>query len=206
MLTLYYSKGSSALAAHILLEETGAPYVAAEVSIPTGEHLASDFLRMNPKGRIPVLDTQGGVITENPAILEYIAAAHPSANLLPHSAFAQAQARSLCAYLCATVHVAFGHKNRGTRWADEASVIAHMQRKVPQNLATCASYLENHAFVGPMAIGAQYTFCDPYLFLVGRWMAACDLSLAPYPNLNGHHAEMRTRPATQVVLAAHGLD
>ena len=109
MLKLYYSKGSSAIAAHILLEEVGADYDAIEVSIAKGAHRNPEFLSRNPKGRIPVLQTPDGVITENPAILEYIATTHPDAGLLPKSAFEQAQARSLAAYLCATVHVAFAH-------------------------------------------------------------------------------------------------
>ncbi len=205
MLTLYYSKGSSALAAHILLEETGTPYLTHEVSIPNGDHLAPDFLRLNPKGRVPALGTPDGILTENPAILEYIAAVNPSANLLPDGVFEQASARSLCAYLCATVHVAFAHKQRGARWAIDAQTIENMKIKVSQNLEDCAANLEQHILKGPWALGATYSFCDPYLFLMGRWMEMNDLSLTPYPKLAAHHAAMRARPATQTALAAHDL-
>ena len=94
MLTLYYSKASSAMPAHILLEEIGAPYKAIEVPIAQGAHQKEAYLAINPKGRVPALETPQGVITENPAILEYIAATHPEAGLLPDGPYAQAQARA----------------------------------------------------------------------------------------------------------------
>ena len=205
MLKLYFSKGSSALAAHILLEEANAAYSTQEVSVPKGQHLSPEFVKLNPKGRVPALETPEGVISENPAILEYIAARHPEANLLPQGVFEQAKARSLCAYLCATTHAAFAHKQRGARWVDDADAVQAMQRRVPQNIAESAAYLETHVMDGAWALGAKYSFCDPYLFLVGRWMAACDLKLDPFPKLAAHHAAMRARPATMVALAAHGL-
>lgn len=205
MLKLFFSKGSSALAAHILLEETGAPYVAEEISIPKQQHLTPAFLEKSPKGRIPLLETSDGYISENPAILEYIAAAHPKSNLLPDGIFQQAKARALCAYLCATTHVAFAHTYRGARWVDDKDAITAMQQKVPQNLTENAHYLENQIMHGPWALGSDYSFCDPYLFLVGRWMAANDLTLDGYPKLAAHSAAMRERPATQAALRAHDL-
>ena len=205
MLKLYFSKGSSALAAHILLEEANATYSTQEVSIPKAEHQSPAFLKLNPKGRVPVLETTQGAITENPAILEYIAARHTEANLAPSAAFEQATARSLCAYLCSTTHIAFAHKQRGTRWVDDADAVTAMQKRVPQNIADSAAYLEAQFMNGAWALGDAYSFCDPYLFLVGRWIRACDLSLQNYPKLAAHHAAMRARPATKVVLAAHGL-
>lgn len=205
MLKLYFSKASSALAAHILLKETGAAYTTQEVSIPERQHLSPAFLRLSPKGRVPVLETTEGVISENPAILEYIAACSPKAALLPQGIFEQARARSICAYLCATTHVAFAHNNRAARWVDNPAAVTAMQQKVPQNLAASAAYLETHVMTGAWALGDDYSFCDPYLFLLGRWMSANDLTLEPYPKLAAHHAAMRARPATMAALMAHGL-
>lgn len=105
MLTLYYAKGTSALAAHILLEEVGAAYQIVEIALADGAHKQEPFLHINPKARVPALETPEGVITENPAILTYVAATHPEAGMLPEGAFARAEADALNAYLCATVHV-----------------------------------------------------------------------------------------------------
>ncbi|MES0862519.1 glutathione S-transferase family protein [Ruegeria sp. SCPT10] len=204
MLTFYYSKGSSALAAHILLVEAGADFTAVEISIPDGAHRSQDFLRKTPKGRIPVLETPEGLLTENPAILEYIAATHPKAGLVPDGDFAQAQARSLCAYLCSTVHVGFAHLKRGSRWADQDASLQDMRRVAPRNLAASATLLEQQLEMTPWAMGAQFSFCDPYLFLLQHWMATADLSLDPYPKLAAHNKAMRARPATQSVLDLYG--
>ena len=205
MLTLYFSKGSSAVAAHILLEETGVAYSATEIPIAEGAHRTSEFLAINPKGRLPALQTPQGIITENPAILEFIAASVPDAGLLPPSLYQQTQARMLSAYLCATVHVAFAHGKRGDRWTDDAVAMQTMRDKTPRNLAECAALLETHLVQGPWALGPDYSYCDPYLFLVGGWLAAHGLSLDPYPKLSRHAAAMEARPTTRSVMAKHGL-
>ena len=205
MLNFYFSKGSSALAAHILLEEVGAEYNAIEVSIAKAEHQSPEFLRRNPKGRVPLLETLDGIITENPAILEYIAATHPAANCLLEGAFAQAQARSFCAYLCATAHVAAAHRHRGHRWAKAEASIRDMQSTVPRNLMACAEVLEDGLASGQWVMGDTYTMCDPYLFQFSRWLAAAEVQIENYPRLTAHREAMRARAATQTALKAHGL-
>ena len=204
-LTFYYSKGSSALAAHILLYEVNAYFKAVEVSIADGEHRAAEHLKRNPKGRIPVLGTPSGYITENPAILEYIAAVYPDAGTLPTDDYGQAKARELAAYLAATAHVAFAHKHRGTRWAREASSIADMQGKTAENLADCAAYLEASLAFAPFALGAQYSFCDPYLFQFTRWLEGACVPTADFQNLSAHRDHMRRRASTCAAMAIHGL-
>ncbi|APE45192.1 hypothetical protein BOO69_18535 [Sulfitobacter alexandrii] len=203
MLTLYYSRGSSALAAHILLIEVGAAFDTVEVSIAGGRHRTPEFTALNPKGRIPALGTPEGILTENPAILEYIAATHPHAGLIPGSPYDQARARSLCAYICATVHVAFAHGKRADRWADDPAARDAMRTKVRENLLDCADLLERHLLEGPWALGPRFGYCDPYLFLVGRWMKAHDLTLASFPRMEAHSRLMLERPATKTAMQAH---
>lgn len=203
MLKFYYSKGSSAVAAHILLEEVGVPYAAIEVSIPDAAHKAPAFLAKSPKGRIPVLETSHGTITENPAILEYIAATYPDAHCLPQGNFAQTQARSLCAYLCATAHVAFAHLHRGSRWAQSEGALADMQAQVPKNLISCAKFLENDLAFAPWALGGAYTYCDPYLLQFTRWLDGANVAIDQFPKLSAHRQAMRDRPATAAVLNLH---
>ncbi len=205
MLTLYYAKGSSALASHIFLEEVGATYDLHEVPIQAGAHKESDFVAVNPKMRVPALKTPEGIITENPAILNYVAATHPAAGMLPESPFERARIDAFNAYLCATMHVAFAHKLRGTRWADDAAALKDMAAKVPSNLADCAKLLEEHLMVGPWAMGAQYTSCDAYLALVPQWLGKAGVDLSLYPKLSAHRDASLARPATQRVMDIHGL-
>ena len=73
MLTLWYSRKSCAYAPHILLYETGIEFEAKHLDFAKNEQTSSDFLSINPKGKVPALVTPDGVLTENPAILLYIA-------------------------------------------------------------------------------------------------------------------------------------
>lgn len=203
MLRFYFSKGSSAVAAHILLEEVGAEYQAVEVSIQDGAHRRPEFLTINPKARIPALDTQDGVLTENPAILEYIAAAHPASECLPAGIFAQAKARELCAYLASTAHVAFAHLRRGGRWADSDAALTDMRARVPGNLADCAAHLETNLALGPWALGQGFTYCDPYLFQFVRWLKGAGVAVQDYPRLSTHLGAMLERESVRRVLDVH---
>ncbi len=83
MLTLYYSPGSCALASHIALEEAGAEYRTVRLDFSKNEQRKPDYLALNPKGRVPVLITEQGILSESPAILVYIAKRFPKAWLAP---------------------------------------------------------------------------------------------------------------------------
>ena len=169
MLKLFYAPGSCALASHIALEEAGADYTGHRVDTMGGEQRKPEYLAINPKGRVPALATDRGVLTENPAILTFIAQSFPKAKLAPFDdAWAYAQVQSFNAYLCATVHVAHAHRMRGYRWADEQSSFDDMKRKVPETVGACFELIEREMFKGPWVMGEAYSICDPYLFtLVG---------------------------------------
>ena len=130
MLKLFYSPGSCAFASHMALEESGAQYEAARIDFAKAEQTKPAFLVINPKGRVPALVTEHGVLTETPALLLYIAQLFPAAGLAPlDDAFALARAQAFNSYLCSTVHIAHAHRMRGYRWADDPAAIEEMQRK-----------------------------------------------------------------------------
>ena len=133
MLKLFYALGSCSLASHIALEEAGADYELVAMSTKAGDQRTPQYLAINPKGRVPALVTDRGVLTETPAILAYVAQSYPAAKLAPlDDPFAFAEAQAFNSYLCATVHVAHAHKHRGYRWADDPAALAEMTRKVPR--------------------------------------------------------------------------
>ncbi len=204
-ITFYYSAGSSAVAAHILLEEAQIPYKAIHISIPDGAHRSPDFLAVSPKGRLPVLVVDGTTITENPAILELIADAHPAAGLGFAAPLDQAAARSVCSYLASTAHVAFAHLHRGARWADTAQAHADMAQRVAGNLSACAAFMESDLAFAPFAMGERYSFVDPYVFQFCRWMQAAGVPLTQFPKLQRFHDDVANRPATQKVQRLHGF-
>ena len=200
MLTLYYARSSCAYAPHILLHDAGADFKTELIDFSKGEQNAPAFLSVNAKGRVPALVTPHGILTENPAILLYIAQTHTDRNLVPTEPFALARAQSFNMFLASTVHVAHAHKHRGSRWADDPDAQAAMTAKVASNMALYAGMIEAHYFNGPYVLGENYSICDPYLALITRWLGADGVALDDFPKLKAHDALMRTRPSMQAVL------
>ncbi|MCY1239939.1 Glutathione S-transferase GST-6.0 [compost metagenome] len=190
------------MASHIALEEAGADYEARRVDFSTAEQTKPDYLAVNPKGRVPALLTDRGVITETPAILTYIAETHPAANLAPRGdAFAFAQLQSFMNYLCSTVHVAHAHGRRGARWADDPAAHEAMKAKVASNMAACFELIENKMFEGPFVLGETYSVADPYLFTIAGWLESDGVDPARFPKILDHRNRMTARPAVARVLA-----
>jgi glutathione S-transferase len=206
MLTLYYAPNTCALASHIALEEAGAPYEARRLDFAAAEQTKPDYLKINPKGRVPALLTERGVITENPAILAYIAQAHPEAKLAPLAdPFAFAELQAFMSYLCSTVHVAHAHRVRGARWADDPAAHESMKKKVPQSVGACFDLIERTMFRGPWTRGEAYTVADPYLFTLARWLESDSVDPARFPRVLDHRNRMAERPAVRRALKAEGL-
>ena len=204
MLKLFYANGTCALASHIALEEAGAQYETVKLNFSQGEQRKPEYLKVNPKGRVPALITDRGVLTETPAILVYIAQSFPAAHLAPlDDPFALAQAQAFNSYLCSTVHVAHAHRVRGSRWADDPGAIDAMKLKVRQNMTDCFELIEREMFVGPWVMGAAYSICDPYLFTLTGWLEGDGVDLASLPKMQAHRTRMMERPAVNKVVAEH---
>src|SRR5579862_6967112 len=99
MMRLYYAQGTCALATHIALEETGAPYEAVRVDFASQAQRSPEYLAVNPKGRVPALVTESGTLTETPALLCFVAQHFPQAELAPLSdPFALARVQEFNSY------------------------------------------------------------------------------------------------------------
>ena len=201
MLKLYYAPGTCALASHIALEEAGAAYTTERLDMKNNQQNSAEYLKINPKGRVPALVTDHGVLTETPAMLAFIAQSFPQAKLAPSDSFAFAQAQSFNSYLCSTVHINHAHKMRGPRWATDESSFADMKRKVPQTMGACFALIERDMLKGPWVMGEQYTICDPYLFTIASWLEGDSVDIAQFPKVADHYKRMSARPAVQKVLA-----
>ncbi|MDB5423523.1 MAG: glutathione S-transferase [Phenylobacterium sp.] len=202
MLKLFHAWGSCSLASLIALEEAGADYELMVMSTRDGDQRRPEYLAVNPKGRVPALVTERGVLTENPAILAWVAQSYPAARLAPIDdpwAFAQAQAFN--SYLCATVHVAHAHRHRGYRWADTEAAFEDMRRKVPQTVTACFRLIEDEMLKGPYVLGETYSICDAYLFTLADWLEGDGVDPAQFAKVYAHRELIRTRPAVGKVLA-----
>jgi glutathione S-transferase len=202
MLTLYYAPNTCSLASHIALEDTGAEYELRRIDFRTTQQQSTDYLRINPKARVPALATSRGVLTETPAMLVFIAQSYPGAKLAPlEDAFAFAELQSFNSYLCATVHVAHAHRMRGYRWADEQSSFADMKRKLPQSVGGCFALIEGILLKGPWVMGDRYTIADPYLFTLAQWLDADGVDVSRLPRVIEHRSRMAERPSVIKAIA-----
>ncbi|MBR1214388.1 glutathione S-transferase N-terminal domain-containing protein [Bradyrhizobium sp. JYMT SZCCT0180] len=202
MLKLYFAPGTCALATHIALAEAGADYTAERIDFKTNQQQSPEYLAINPKGRVPALVTDRGVLTENVAMLAYIAQTFPKAKLAPlDDPFAFAQVQAINSYLSSTVHVAHSHKGRGYRWATEESSFADMKKTLPKSMGAVFALLEQKMLKGPWMMGETYTICDPYLFTLTGWLEGDGVDIATLPKVADHFKRMKDRPAVQKALA-----
>jgi glutathione S-transferase len=200
MLKLFYTAHTCSLATHIVLEEVGADYSTARIDFARTEQRSPEYLKVNPKGRVPALVTDRGVLTETPAMLVYVAQLFPAAGLAPlDDPFAFAKMQAFNSYLCSTLHIAHAHRMRGHRWvdADDAAAIAAMQRKVPQSVTACFELIEHDMLEGPWVMGERYTICDPYLFTLAQWLEADGVDPKRIPKVIDHRRRVGERAAVR---------
>jgi glutathione S-transferase len=186
------------------LEEAGANYELVRLDFPAGEQRSAAYLAKNPKGRVPALETDKGIITEVLAIMAFVAQIHPKAQLAPNDPFLFAQLQAFNSYLASTVHVYHAHNRRGARWSDDPAVIEAMKIKVPQNMSDCFTLIENGMLQGPWVMGQQYTIADGYLFTIAGWLGGDHVDIAKFPRVHDHFKRMNERPAVARAVEKHG--
>jgi glutathione S-transferase len=203
MLKFYYTAGACALASHIALEEAGADYEIQNIDLKAGQQRMPEYLAINPAGVTPALVTDAGVLTENLAIMGYVAQTHPDAGLVDTaSSFNLARMQSLNAWLGASLHPAVG-KVLFSRPPLEGEA-----RSAQIDMAlTKFDLAEHHLLLGPWAMGEQYTVADGYLSVFTRWARQAGmLDRVRFARLNDHLDRIQARPAVQRVLVAEGLE
>ena len=199
---LYFAKGTIAVAPAITLEEAGLAYAPVAINFAAGEQTKPEYLKLNPKGRVPALVLDDGtVLTEAGALLDYIAALAPAAGLVPASPEDAAHMRSVMYYLASTMHVAHAHKMRGSRWADQQSSFDDMTAKVPETMAASAAFVEAECLRGDFVVGDAISLADPYLFVVCNWLEGDGVAVSDYPKISAFLERMQARDSVQAVMA-----
>ena len=183
MLTLYLAPGSSSMAAHIALHETGAAFEVRPMSFRRKDMQSPDFLKINPAGTVPTLLIGGRVLTEVAGILFYLARRFPQAELLPTDDIeAEAQAISWMSFIASTLHPA--------------------RQKDIDHARTVYAIADQRLGSG-WALGERYSIADIHLFRL-YWRLFNSLKPAPgtFPHLDAHYARMMARPAVARTIAA----
>jgi glutathione S-transferase len=198
MYTLFFSPNACSLASHIALAESGLPYELKRLKFAENEQQSDAYLKINPKGRVPALATDRGVVTETVAILAFIAQSAPAAKLAPlDDPFLFGKMQAFNAYIASTVHVAYAHYRRYYRWADNQASYDDMMAKAPKNFHACFQMIEDDFLEGTYVLGETYSVADPYLYLMTSWLPNLKLDRVEFPRVNAHFDLMKQRPAVQ---------
>ncbi len=199
---LHYAPGTISIAVAVALHEAGLKFDPIKVDFKAKAQTQPAYRQINPKGRVPTLETDDGILTETGAILDYIAVIAPAASLMPQEPFEAAQLRAVMYYLASTAHVNHAHGPRASRWADSPAAQEDMRAKVPEAMAECCAYIEQHCLAGPFIMGDQITVADAYLFVVSTWLEGDGVDVTAYPRISAFRDAMEARPSVQAVRAA----
>ena len=198
---LYSMPGACSLAANIALREAGIPFELVKVSHRT--HKTSDgvdFTQINSKGYVPalVLDT-GELLTENTALLQYIADLNPDARLAPPvGTLERYRLSEWLAYLNSEVHKSFS-----PLFAPNAS--EDMKQYARDNLTKRLGWLAQQLGSKPYLLGEQFTVADAYLFVTLSWSGLAGVDLSPWPTLKAFQERVAARPSVIEAMTAEGL-
>jgi glutathione S-transferase len=202
---LYYAPGACSLASHIALEEVGIPYETQRLNLAEGDQRKPDYLRLNPRGRVPTLVVDGEVLTENIGILVYLGGGYPQAGLWPEKTWEQAKLVSTLGWFSNTVHPAYGHVVRPERYADAEAAREDIKAK---GRASFQGYLEeiDRLLQGrKWSIANRYTVADPYLLVFYRWANRQKMPVRELKHYSALVDRVLARPAVQKVMADEGI-
>jgi len=199
---LYYLQGACSLASLISLIEAGAAFEPVAVDrktrkVPDGR----DYTEVNPKGYVPALEfDDGDVLTENAAVLPYIADLNPSANLAPPvGTRARLRLQEWLGYLNSELH-----KNFSTLFNSAAPEA--MKQIARDNIVRRTAYIEGKLGDKPFLLGDSFSVADAYLYVILSWRQKVGVDLSQFPKVTALYDRIRARPAVQSARKAEGLD
>jgi glutathione S-transferase len=201
MLTLYYWPGASSLVAHITLAEIGVPFDRVMINLAKGEHKADAYLKINPRGKVPALSIDGNVLTENVAILTYLAKQFPEAQLWPQSLAEEARCLSMMAWFATTVHPTFAHIIRPERFASDTPAQLNVKETARKTYWTHCEEIDALLTGKEWMMGVRYTVADPYAFFFFGLGQRIKLPMQKFSHYAAFSTRMLQRPAVQTVLA-----
>lgn len=193
---LYYSPSACSLSPHIVANELGLPIelVKVDTVAKRTEH-GEDFLAINPKGLVPALRLDDGtVLTEGPAVVQYLADLKPDAQLAPaNGSMARYRLQEMLGYINSELHQNY-MPMFNSACSDEVRSARMAQLKKRYSL------LEAALGRTPFLLGDRFTVTDAYLFVVTRWAEFVKLDLSAFPNLLAFQARIAARPAVQAAM------
>lgn len=200
---LYYKPGACSLATHIVLNELGVPFTLDKTDTAKGKTQSGEAFRtISPNGYVPALVTNGGdIITENPAVLQYLADQFPNAGLAPpNGTMARTRLQEMLNFVSSELHKSFSPFFSKTPVDGDARrqaevVVERRVEHIERNLEDGRAYL----------LGDTFTVADAYAFVVLNWAGFVGMSLDPWPNTKAYVARVAARPAVVKAMITEGL-
>ena len=198
---LYYSPGVCSLSPHIVLCELGIAHELEKVDLKTHTTAAgADYYGINPKGYVPALQLDDGqLLTEGPAIIQYLADQKPAAGLLPPAGtLERARVQEWLTFTGTELHKSFTPLFRPNASADwKEAALANIKNRF--------NFVDKALAGKDYLTGSQFTVADAYLFTVVGWTFFQHIDLAPWPNIAAYHKRVAARPAVQQAMRDEGL-
>ncbi len=204
-ITLYYSPGACSLAPHIVLEELGIAYETVRISTAEGQQRSPEYLKINPRARVPALAVDGKVLVENVAILSFLGGGFPDKGLWPARTWDQAQALSLMAWLADTVHPAFAHLYRPERYVEGPACVEAVKAKGRQVFGESLAEIDRLVAGKRWAVGGRFSVVDAYLLVFYRWGNRNGFAVRDLAHYTSLVERVLARPAVKRVMADEGI-
>ena len=198
---LYYAPGACSLSPHIVAHELGIALKLEKVDTKAKRtETGRDYWQINPKGYVPALELDNGeLLTEGPAIVQYLADQKPDAKLAPpNGTFERSRLQEMLGYINSEIH-----KSYSPLFKDDTPEQTRTERKA--YLARRYELVEKILAKQPWLLGDQFSAADAYLFVVTRWAEHVKLDLSAFPSLRAFQERVAARPAVQAALSAEGL-
>ncbi|HEY9106393.1 MAG TPA: glutathione transferase GstA [Roseateles sp.] len=195
---LYFAPGACSLCPHIVLHEAGLAHESVKVNLKTHQLPdGSDYYAINPRGYVPLLELDDGQrLTENAAVVQYIAECAPDRGLLPPAGtLARTRVQEWLAFIGSELHKSFSPLFNPAM-PEEAKAL--FRKKLHERFAWVDRQLAGKSYV----MGETFTVADAYLFVITGWAAGNGVDVTGLENLMAHQARMKQRPAVQAALQA----
>lgn len=198
---LHYVPGACSRVTHIALEEIGEPFELQLIKRAAGDHRSESYRALNPKGKVPTLEIDGRVLTENPAIQTYLDRRFPAVGLLPEERDDDGlEALMLMCWFASGIHPLIPRIRKPAQFCDVPGAEERVREIAARSAHEAFTMLEERLGDGPWLFG-RWTIVDAYLNWL--WFRANDSGFdgAPYPRLAEHSARLRERPSAARALA-----
>ena len=201
MIKLYYSPGACSFSPHVVLHESGLPFGTERVDLKTKKtESGADYDTINPKSYVPALIMNNGeLLTEGPAIVQYLADLVPEKKLAPPSGTLERyRLQEWLNYISSEIHKGFGPLfNPATPEEMKTAIKARLAKR----FGFAATALEGRDYL----MGDTFTVADAYLFTMLRWTHSSGIDISPWPALGKYIERVAARPAVIATLKAEGL-